>query len=92
MSSKSKFKPNKAPRTLEEISKDYAESRARLGDAQYQEYIWKIEAGRLCRVMKELSEEASERQKLDAQNKAKDVKIDLPKEEVKEEVVNNGNS
>jgi hypothetical protein len=80
MSSKSKFSPDKKkPRPLEEIGKEYGEMRSRLGDAQYQEYIWKIEAGRLCRILKELNQEAAEAQKLE-QAKAEPVKVELPSE------------
>ncbi len=86
MSSKSSFKPHKPkPRPLEDIGKDYAEVRSKLGDAQYQEYIWKTEAARLCRVLRELSTEATERQKLDAQDKSKDTEVKLTPVETKEE-------
>lgn len=75
MSAKSLFKglgKKKPARSLEEITKEYNEVRARVADTQYHVYVYQLETEKLNKQMYALNQEASERQKLDAETKAKE--------------------
>lgn len=66
---KSKYPTPQAPRTTDEIRKEYYEARAKAGETQYQIVILRDELSRLNNVMRDLNNENFERQKLDAEVK-----------------------
>lgn len=85
MSNKSVFNPfrksKKSARSMEEIGKEYARLKSQVADAQYQVFVYAKEVKRLNLEMEKLNVEANDRQKLDAEAKAKET----PKVEAKNE-------
>jgi hypothetical protein len=60
------------PRKMDEIKTEYAEVKSRLGDAQYLKFVYDRETELLSQRMLEINQEASKRQKLDTEEKAKE--------------------
>lgn len=67
---KESFPTPKTPRTMEEILKVYSEISRRFSDTQYQTLVLKDESERLYKILRELNEEAAQRQELDKQSAA----------------------
>ena len=59
-----------APRTTEDLTKEYFELRARAGETQYQMYVLESELNRLNNRMREVNHEAADRKKLDEATQA----------------------
>lgn len=60
----------KAPRTMEEIQKAYAEEVARAGQTQYQVYVFTEDLKQINLRLLDINKEAARRQALDAQQAA----------------------
>lgn len=74
MSNKSVFNPFRKktkPRPMAEIGQEYAKLKGAVADAQYQAFVYEKEQKRLNLEMEKLNVEANDRQKLDAEAKAK---------------------
>ena len=67
---KQEIKPE--PRQLEEITKEYNIIAARLGAVHYQGLVMQREAEELIKKMSSLNSEGADRNKLDAEAKAKE--------------------
>jgi hypothetical protein len=60
-----------APRSMEEINKDYAAVSAQASQTQYQVYVYTESLAQLNRQMRSLNEEANARQTLDKADQPK---------------------
>lgn len=58
------FGKNKAPRTLEEINKEYSQASGKAANTQYLIYVYTKELEQVNKRMLELNQEAAERNKL----------------------------
>lgn len=74
---KDKFPKQTAPRTLEEIGKEYAELRAQAGDLQYRVHIDSEDLKAVNKRLKEVNNEAAVRINLDKAAAAEKAATDL---------------
>lgn len=69
-----KPEPQKEPRQLDEIQKEYSQVSGQFAQSEYQAKLYAEEAKRLFSQMRALNVEAGDRQKLDSEAKDKEVK------------------
>jgi len=62
------------PRDMAEINKEYSELIGKVGQAQYQAFIYKQETERLNQEIRRVNSEAAERTKLEAEAKLTETK------------------
>lgn len=70
----------KAPRELKEIQAEYNQLSARAGQNQYQTYVLTEDLKQINKRLVEVNQEAAHRNKLDAEKKAQEPKVEAKNE------------